>query len=198
MIRLCLRVDGPDGIVWVGVTPVTRDDWASFVRREAYFNPRWWLGATPEDADGDGLLRRTGFDWATRGAAVTGADWYEACAYCRAAGGRLPYMSEYNALTAYMTRRVPLGALRARFPEALSTPAGHRVPGGEWLADWYHPAAHGPDVMPDHTRRRRLGGGPLAAAAAHVRARPFGFRVVLPEGRCLTLEPPLHALGRIA
>jgi len=146
---------------WVDVYPVTNARFARFLAADGYEDPRWW---TPE-----GWLWRcrtrtrqpSMWDdpgWDGPDQPVAGVSWYEADAYARWAGRRLPTDAEWErAARGTDRRRYPWGDDwptndRANFdgrvgrttPVGLYTagvsPAGcHDMAGNvnNWTADWY-------------------------------------------------------------
>ncbi len=138
---------------------VTFEQFARFIRTEAYFRAEFWDRlTTPPQIGGDEVLRRIEFHWERRQHAVVGVSWYEADAYCRYAGGRLPWRQE-------------LLALYRELPPRRNTP--------EWAGDWYNPIVDGPNVLPDYSRSKRVERWSEEECAAPDLIRgPMGFRVV--------------------
>jgi formylglycine-generating enzyme required for sulfatase activity len=146
---------------WIDVYPVTNRRYRQFMESGGYDEQRWW----PEE----------GWDWkevndirqpAQWGLAgwdgpeqpVAGVSWYEAAAYCRWAGRRLPTDAEWEKAARGSDRRLyPWGNdwpthRHANFDSAVgrTTPVGlypegaspfgcHDMAGNvnNWVADWY-------------------------------------------------------------
>jgi formylglycine-generating enzyme required for sulfatase activity len=149
---------------WIDVFPVTNARFALFLGAGGYDDPAWWA------PDGwawkcRGQIRQplqwgqAGWDGSQQPAA--GVSWYEADAYARWAGRRLPTDAEWEkAARGADGRRYPWGddwpsAGRANFAKAVgrTTPVGlypdgvspygcHDMAGNvnNWTADWYWPA----------------------------------------------------------
>lgn len=118
-------------------TPVSAGEFALFIREGEYFKPRHWNAlAVVRVPGGDHVLERIGFAWNERAQPVKGVSWFEADAFCRSHGGRLPYYQEYRAHKGRLHR------------------------GASWFADWFHPnypaggAHHAPQTPP---RRMAVG-----------------------------------------
>jgi len=157
----------------MGRTEVTNEEYARFVADGGYRDPSLWpdemqLGGEilgRDEALGR-LVDRTGLpgprNWSSGqppdgrpGHPVTGVSWYEASAYARWAGGRLPSLAEfYRAALADGTMPYPWGTdggnveVRANFAFSGTSPVGsyplgvssfgvHDMAGNvrEWLAD---------------------------------------------------------------
>jgi formylglycine-generating enzyme required for sulfatase activity len=145
---------------------VTFEQFAHFVREERYFQKEYWhqdarrnfwdLYLGREGFGGDEVLRRIGFRWPTRNMPVTGVSWFEADAYCKFAGGRLPWFYELVDQTNATSSSVP-----------------------EWCGDWFHSKAHGPDVNPESPLRRRIVNWHESQnAVPELTSGPIGFRVL--------------------
>ncbi len=136
---------------------VTLDEFAEFVRTEAYFVDAHWDCLSPDRIEGgDSILRRLGYRWERRNLPVVGVTWFEADAYCRWRGGRLPLAREAQS------RRG-------------SPPNGPP----EWCYEWYFLGAEGPDVFPEAPPRKRIAGwGARECAAPHAKNVPVAFRVI--------------------
>ena len=140
-------------------TLVTAEDFAAFLRGGEYFNPKHWRTVAPPRPGGDEVLRRIRWRWALRRQPVLGASWFEADAYARWRGGRLPLASEAEA---------------ARRGQG----AGMQV--AEWCLDYYFPGAKGPYVRPQPPVRRRVEGWSVAECLAPTMSdRAIAFRVVM-------------------
>jgi hypothetical protein len=138
---------------------VTFEEFAAFVRSGAYWEPSYWTAAPSRHLKGDAVLRRLGFEWPRRHEPVSRITWFEADAYCRHRGGRLPYSDE---LQQWFTRSI-------RPPTV--TP--------EWCGDYYNPYAQGPGANPEPPLRRRVHGWPEFYGAVPGLIRDdFTFRVV--------------------
>ena len=148
---------------------VTRDAFAAFLRSSAWTESATWSRHAQQRPGGDEILRRIRFAWATRQEPVLPVAWYEADAFCRWVGGRLPTWSQW---------------LQLRQELAITAPA-------EWCVDVYHPTRVGTDLNP--TGRHRVGDprGDLEAAAAFTTSESIGFRVVFPAD----VRPHLPTLG---
>ena len=141
---------------------VIQEEFVAFVRRERYFDPRFWMpGNAPTGRQGgDEVLRRIGFRWEQQSSPVRSVTWFEAAAFCKSEGGRLPWYREWISLAHWKE-----GSL------------------AEWCGDWYHPNFEGPGVKkPFHQPgRRRVAGGWIEHAEPNYTG-PIGFRVVYSAG----------------
>jgi len=156
---------------------VTKVEFAQFVRTDAYFCQDFWpLGAEPPEAGGDALLRRLGFRWKDRERPVTGVSWYEATAYCKWRGGRLPYYPEWQKLVASAL----IGSARP-----------------EWCSDWYNPHMTGPKARPVSMpyEKRVAGWNRGDRANPSYTGHSFGFRVVFDEPPCGDVEGGVRVLA---
>ncbi len=146
---------------------VTYDQFAEFIKTEGYFRPEYWhpdvrrhfwekhLGRV--GFGGDDVLRRIGFRWNARRLPVTGVSWFEADAYCKSVGGRLPWSNEADG---------PPTSLKN-----VSEPA-------EWCGDWFNSKARGPYVQPEPPLRRRVANWSDNSAVPELTDSSIGFRVV--------------------
>jgi formylglycine-generating enzyme required for sulfatase activity len=141
---------------------VNSEQFSNFIREGRYFRPEYWdrdvrhqfRQAQPghKIVGGDEILRRIGFRWNTRLLPVTGVSWYEADAYCRSVGGRLPWSYE------------------------LATQSEDIA---EWCADWFNSKAQIPNVNPEPPLRRRVANWPDAGGAVpELTSGSIGFRVL--------------------
>ena len=113
------------GPFWIDRTPVTRDEFARYLRRSGYrpadprgFLPQWATPASAADGSGSGEWA-DGMPPGSGALPVTGVSHEEAAAYCHAAGKRLPTTYEWQfAAQGNSSRKFPWGdALdRDRFP----------------------------------------------------------------------------------
>jgi hypothetical protein len=155
--------------------PVTSAEFAQFIRSGKYRDRQYWdVPPSVEALKADVILRRVGFSWPDRATTVKGVTWYEADAYCRAFGARLPYSDELEAWFSRSLRPAPL------------------VP--EWCGDYYNPAARGPFAYPTPSLQRRVVGwmanadddfaGTLASggAAPYLTVPGFAFRMAFEHG----------------
>lgn len=142
---------------------VTYEQFAEFIKSEHYFRPEYW------DPDvrrhfwekhvgragfgGDEVLRRTGFRWNARQQPVICVSWFEADAYCKSVGGRLPWSYEVEG------------------PQNLV-----KLP--EWCGEWFNPNARGPHVQPEPPLRRRVANWTKDNAVSELTDGPIGFRVM--------------------
>jgi formylglycine-generating enzyme required for sulfatase activity len=148
---------------WIDVYPVTNARFARFLDAGGYDREDWWCAAGWEwrcrtDVRAPALWGQSGWDAPEQPAA--GVSWYEADAYARWAGRRLPTDAEWEkAARGADGRRYPWGddwpgPRRANFDGALGRtspvglfPAGvspygcHDMAGNvnNWTADWYWP-----------------------------------------------------------
>jgi len=122
-------------------TLITADDFAAFLRSGEYFNPAHWHIEAPDRPGGDEVLRRIKWRWALRRQPVLGVTWFEADAYAKWLGGRLPLLSE------------------ARIARDVLAPTGQLA---EWCLDYYYPGVDGPHVRPEPPKRRRVEGWTVA------------------------------------
>ena len=149
---------------WIDIYPVTNARYALFIAAGGYDQPHWWL----QDAWAWKCLHRirqpvmwghAGWDGPDQ--PVAGVSWYEADAYARWAGRRLPTDAEWEkAARGADGRRYPWGddwptASIANFDSQIgrTTPVGlfaegispygcHDMAGNvnNWTRDWYWPA----------------------------------------------------------
>ena len=157
------RVVLPD--YWIDVYPVTNAKYALFVadggyqRREYWHQEGWkWLQRTGGMVGSPAQYMQAGWDGADQ--PVAGVSWYEADAYARWAGRRLPTDAEWEkAARGDDGRRYPWGddwpgADYANFDQIVgrTTPVGlfplgvsahgcHDMAGNvnNWVSDWYWP-----------------------------------------------------------
>jgi hypothetical protein len=165
--RFCWRAIVAEGErCWISQEPVTRGQWAKFIRTGAYFEPGWWPVALSTFArmrgerhslGGDALLRAVDFSWRSRGRPVTNINWFEAAAYCRWQQGRLPWSTDYLALfpprPTAPARRWPWSRAPVRPPASVAFPDTGR----EWCEDWWNARFRGRVVRaPDPSGTRRV------------------------------------------
>ena len=84
---------------WIDVYPVTNAQFARFLQAGGYDEPRWWSPAgwtwrAGAGVDCPGMWGESG--WDGREQPVAGVSWYEADAYARWAGKRLPSDAEWE------------------------------------------------------------------------------------------------------
>lgn len=155
--------------VEVAAALVTHQEFARFVTTESYFNSRFW------DADarrsefwrrrvalpqwgGDEVLCRVGFRWEEQRRPVLGVTWYEADAYSRFVGGRLPWRHEL------LERRRELGV---------------GAEAAEWCGNWYNPHSDEPHALPEPPPRKRAEGwAGVECFMPDLVGECIGFRVV--------------------
>lgn len=153
----------------ISENPVTFEEFARFIRSGRYWERKHWIAPPPDNVKGDAILRRIGFEWNRRQEPVTNVTWFEADAYCRSVGGRLPYSTE-----------LPEWYERLLRPRAV-TP--------EWCGEYFSPDERGPDAKPGVPNQRRVFGWSLYEGAVPELAQPdFSFRVVF--------EVPIKAAWR--
>ena len=184
--------------ICISQNPVSRFQWAKFIKSGAYFEDAVWNGNERErrkDMLGDRLLDEVDFDWSRGSEPVTNIDWFEAAAYCRWQGGRLPWSSEYEklkeqeaiALALPKKRTGLLGWWNRNTAVRPSEPSNDRVL-REWCGEWWNPVYKGPEVSSSAGQPlRRLCGDrrePVSERMLqHGRRRDVGFRVVLEKHR---------------
>jgi hypothetical protein len=181
-VTLCCRVEtAPSGVTWVSALPVIHDEWAQFVRSEAFFDDVHWPHAQRPVAGGDAVLARTGYRWRDRHRAVTGVTWDEAQAFCRYSQGRLPWLVEWQAFAAAAAAlaRSHASTLRSWLPVEHHGAFGC-TRGFEWCGDAHHRIAAGPHAYAEPPLRRRLTGGPGCLVPTSHDAR-LGFRVAFED-----------------
>lgn len=149
---------------WMDVYPVTNARFARFLAADGYSNSAWW---SPDGWEWRSRLQFTQpTQWGQAGwdgpdQPVSGVSWYEADAYARWAGRRLPTDAEWEkAARSTDGRRFPWGdawptADRANFGLSVgrTTPVGLFREGispygcldmagnvNNWTSDWYWPA----------------------------------------------------------
>ncbi len=174
---------------WIDVYPVTNARFARFQEAGGYDDPTWWAPAGWEwrrrrSIRGPLSWNEAGWDGPEQ--PVAGVSWYEADAYARWAGRRLPTDAEWEkAARGSDGRRYPWGddwpsPALANFDNAIgrTTPVGlypagvspygcHDMAGNvnNWTSDWYWPefgqfcVAHGllEDPRCDDAIRARVG-----------------------------------------
>lgn len=133
--------------------PVILREWAEFIKSEEYFSKIFWTeGYIPDSEEGgDKILQRVSFSFKERDKPVTNINWYEASAFCKWKGGRLPYYNEYR---------------KTNGTDIL-----------EWCREGYHPAVTGPFTKPIRPFRKRLSRKDAKMKATERRSN-IGFRVV--------------------
>lgn len=147
---------------------VTYEEFALFIREEGYFRREYWDRdvyrefwsghAGRQEFGGDELLRRIGFHWTTRHLPVTHVSWFEADAYCKSVGGRLPWSVELDVRTDSL--------------EDVGDVA-------EWCGDWFNSRARGPNVKPEPPFCRRVANwSEDDKAVPELSNVPIGFRVM--------------------
>jgi formylglycine-generating enzyme required for sulfatase activity len=149
---------------WIDLFPLTNARFGLFLAAGGYDEPRWWLPAAWKWRERHGIRQpllwgEAGWDGPDQ--PVAGVSWYEADAYARWAGRRLPTDAEWEkAARGDDGRRYPWGddwptADRANFALLVgrTTPVGlypagqspcgcHDMSGNvnNWTSDWYWPA----------------------------------------------------------
>ncbi len=146
---------------WIDVYPVTNARFARFLDADGYDDPQWW---TPEGwawkerhhVQQPAMWRQSGWDGADQ--PVAGVSWFEAAAYARWAGRRLPTDAEWEkAARGTDGRRYPWGddwptaaVVNFNMQVGRTTPVGlypdgvspygcHDMAGNvnNWVSDWY-------------------------------------------------------------
>ncbi|MGA1867469.1 MAG: SUMF1/EgtB/PvdO family nonheme iron enzyme [bacterium] len=143
--------------IYISRFPVTLQEWAEFLESEDYFDQGLWDADYSPREMGDEVLKRIGFEWSKAYRPVTSINWYEAKAFCRARGGRLPWYEEWNMIS--------------RMHEYCES--NNFV---EWCTNWYHHSVIRP-VSPSPPLRMRLS-GPENCLVPHEYRDNIGFRVV--------------------
>jgi formylglycine-generating enzyme required for sulfatase activity len=149
------------GTFWVDVYPVTNARFAAFVAAGGYEDRTWWSAAgwswrVRAKVQAPALWGQPGWDGPDQPAA--GVSWYEADAYARWAGKRLPTDAEWEkAARGEDGRRYPWGdewpsprvcnfddavgrtTPVGLYPEGVSPYGCHDMAGNvnNWVADWY-------------------------------------------------------------
>ena len=148
---------------WIDIYPVTNMRFVRFLDAGGYDEPRWWTGEGWRWRERTRVRRPLLWGepgWDAPEQPVAGVSWYEADAYCRWAGKRLPTDAEWErAARGTDGRRYPWGNDwptndRANFDNRVgrTTPVGlypagispcgcHDMAGNvnNWVADWYWP-----------------------------------------------------------
>jgi gamma-glutamyl hercynylcysteine S-oxide synthase len=119
---------------WIDTTPVTNAAYQAFVEGSGYDDPRWWAPQGRAHIRQHGITaslfwRRDGGQWLRRHFGATEAVppdepvlhmcWYEADAYARWAGRRLPTEAEWQKAA----RHDPAGDRSTRYPWGDADPA---------------------------------------------------------------------------
>ena len=161
---------------WISPAPVSCDEFAQFIRSGRYRDYRHW-DQFPDQTKADLVLRRIGFDWQRRARPAINVSWYEADAYCRSLGGRLPFSDE----------------LEEQFSMLLWPPTA--IP--EWCADYFNPHARGPHANPVSPVRRRIFGWTAECGLART-GRAEALDGVVPDmiGTGLTFRIVLDQISR--
>jgi hypothetical protein len=134
---------------------VSMDNFGDFIRDGAYSDRRHWHVLAPPPSGADEVLRRAQWRWSERRQPVVNITWFEADAFCRWRGGRLPLATEVRQR-------------RGAFPAAEQP--------GEWCLDFYYPGAEGPYVQPLQPIRMRVEGWAVDECLAPVMShRSIGF-----------------------
>lgn len=174
----------------VAAALITVGEFADFIRREAYFDPRYWPRSFELPPGGDAPLRRIQYSWSNRSKPALNLTWYEANAYALEAGGRLPWYAETlvfgcgdlnrKALKKLDLERRVAGYYTSHGAcswSATGTLVEKTI--GEWCADLYHPTVHGPDlVRPEPPLRRRVFNALRPAMTPDTYSPTIGFRIL--------------------
>jgi formylglycine-generating enzyme required for sulfatase activity len=184
--------------LWASRFPVTVKEFGAFLdaRDRGYLNPRNWSPRGWVWREGE--RRQEPGSWndqlVHRNRPITEVFWYEADAYCRWVGGRLPTEAEWEWMARGESgRRFPWGdpeptEIHATFDARIqaTTPVGIYPEGGtktgiadlggnvwEWCADWYGEYTEAEQIAPtgpDEGEFRVLRGGAFAYGAEWLRA----------------------------
>lgn len=148
---------------WIDVHPVTNSQFATFIAdggysREDLWTPEGWTWRTHETIEGPAIWQQSGWDDPEQ--PVAGVSWYEAAAYARWAGKRLPTDAEWEkAARGVDGRAYPWGngwptckrcnfdnhvgrtTVVGSYPDGVSPFGCHDMSGNvnNWCFDWYWP-----------------------------------------------------------
>lgn len=174
----------------IGATLVTVGEFARFVREEKYFDARYWEhGEGPPATGGDEVLRRIAYRLSWRNEPVQRITWYEAQAYCRSRGGRLPHVEECRNVRERMTGAGRDRSLFSKLAFRLArgrrqrSRASDAIP--EWCDDWYNASARRPSATPGPLPLRAVVGEDISGVIPSHAGAAVGFRLVVsaPERR---------------
>ena len=186
--------------VWFSITPVTQMQWAHFIRSGEFFRDEYW-GQTPGQnrtnrKGGDEILRRT-FNWQARNLALENVSWYEAVAFTRGVGGRLPWYDELKRWMATPQRvfgirlhnrhvnncKTIVGRYRAFYSEANArwSKAGALIEEnvGEWCENDFNSFSTARGARPEPPERKVVLNHSETAISPTSDSKKIGFRVVV-------------------
>jgi len=190
----CVRIRGADGSpCYMSKRPVSLFDWALFIKRDAYFKPKYWwntvyMGKSLNGVSGgDGLLERVSFSWENGEAPVTNIDWHEAAAYCNWRSGRLPWFQEMEGADKTFTEETPVqSSKRGLLARMLSRGRSAEIKridvvrplASEWCGEWWVDGHYGPDVRAPVGQRLRRLAGEQERMDPMLRRADIGFRII--------------------
>jgi len=154
----------------ISILPVTLAEFGEFIRNGKYFNQDHWNGFCSTD-NGDAVLRRIGYGLRSSKEAVGNINWFEADAYCRCMGGRLPWLAEQDSLRANLMTSSRKGIRQ--------TPRG-KILSREWCGEWYNRNSGRSNVRASETPPTRVIVGEPHHAVPDYTAPNLGFRLVRP------------------
>lgn len=159
---------------WIDKYEVTNQQYAKFIEAGGYDQPEWWTRAGWQWKEADNAAQPNYWDdsrWNRPDYPVVGVVWFEALAYCRWAGARLPTEAEWERAAGWDAGQQekyiypwgdawdPAKANTVESALGRTTPVGQYCPQGgspvgacdmvgnawEWMSSLYEPYPYDPD-----------------------------------------------------